>query len=50
MTTLYFLDTSALLPRLLRRATGHTWVESICTPKNQNILAIAEITEAEIAA
>ena len=29
MPTLYFLDTSALLPRLLRRAPGHAWVERI---------------------
>ena len=50
MPTLYFLDTSALLPRLLRRAPGHAWVERICTAAGQNAITLAEITEAEIAA
>ncbi|WIG60447.1 MAG: hypothetical protein OJF49_003195 [Ktedonobacterales bacterium] len=50
MPALYFLDTSALLPRLLRRAPGHVWVERVCTPGSRNTIALAEVTEAEIAA
>ncbi|MGO8949963.1 MAG: type II toxin-antitoxin system VapC family toxin [Ktedonobacterales bacterium] len=46
----YYLDTSALLPRLLKRAPGHAWVEHICGADSQNVIALAEITEAEIAA
>lgn len=50
MPSLYYLDTSALLPRLLRRAPGHAWVESICSSSSQNVITLAEVTEAEIAA
>lgn len=50
MPAVYYLDTSALLPRLLKRAPGHAWVERICGIESQNVIAIAEITEAEIAA
>ena len=50
MPGLYFLDTSALLPRLLRRAPGHAWVEQICALASQNTIIMAEVTEAEIAA
>ena len=50
MPILYFLDTSALLPRLLRRAPGHAWVERICASASQNTIIMAEVTEAEIAA
>ncbi len=50
MPAAYFLDTSALIPQYLTRAPGHAWVESICAPASQNIIAIAEITEAEFAA
>src|SRR5579872_2987279 len=45
----YFIDTSALLPRYLRRATGHKWVADICHPGRGNRIALAEITEVEIA-
>lgn len=50
MPTACFLDTSALLPSLLRGAPGHTWLNAMRAPATDNILAIAEITEAEIAA
>jgi predicted nucleic acid-binding protein len=50
MPALYFLDTSALLPRLLKRAPGHAWVENLCASANQNTITLAEVTEAEIAA
>ena len=50
MPALYFLYTSALLPRRLRRAPGHDWVESISRPASQNTITLAEITEAETAA
>ena len=50
MPGLYFLDTSELLPRLLRRAPGHAWVEQICALASQNTIIMAEVTEAEIAA
>jgi predicted nucleic acid-binding protein len=50
MPSCYYLDTSALLPRFLRRALGHTWVRGICVPSSLNVIAIAEITEAELAA
>jgi predicted nucleic acid-binding protein len=46
----YFLDTSALIARLLHRAPGHAWVEAICSPRADNTVAIAEVTEAETAA
>jgi len=49
MASAYFLDTSALLPRFLKRASGHKWVESICDPHRQNVIAIAEITATDIA-
>lgn len=45
----YFIDTSALLPRYLRRATGHKWVADICHSGRGNRIALAEITEVEIA-
>lgn len=47
---LYFVDTSALLPRLLRRAPGHSWLNQICDPQSQNLITIAEVTEVEVAA
>ena len=50
MPTPYYLDTSALLPRMLKRAPGHAWVEHICAADSQNVIAVAEIAEAEIAA
>lgn len=50
MPTLCYLDTSALLPRLLRRAPGHAWIERICAPASQNAILLAEVSEAEIAA
>ncbi len=49
MASTYFLDTSALFPRLLKRSVGHAWVNDICDPGNHNLIVIAEITEAEIA-
>lgn len=50
MPAAYFLDTSALLPRLLRGAPGHDWLDALSVPTAGNVIAIAEITEAEIAA
>lgn len=50
MLGVYFLDTSALLPRLLRGASGHAWVNSLFSPTHGNLLALAEITEVEIIA
>jgi uncharacterized protein len=44
----YFFDTSALIPRYLRRAPGYVWVNEICAPGQGNDLAIAEITEVEL--
>lgn len=44
----YFLDTSALLPRFMRRAPGYAWINQICAPEQGNVLGLAEITEAEI--
>jgi len=49
MASAYFFDTSALLPRYLKHAPGYAWVTHICDPRNQNLIAIAEITETEIA-
>lgn len=49
MASLYFFDTSALLPRFLRRSSGHAWVKAITDPSSQNVIAIAEITATEIA-
>lgn len=50
MPSLYFLDTSALLPGFLPRAPGHAWVKGICDTKAQNVITIAEVTAAELAA
>jgi hypothetical protein len=41
----YFVYTSALIARLLRRATGHAWMEHLCGPSAGNTVAIAEIKE-----
>lgn len=49
MPGVYFADTSALLPRFLRNAAGHAWMRQLSAPTNGNLIAIAEITEAEIA-
>lgn len=49
MTQRYFADTSALIARLLAKAAGYSWMESICNLRAGNTLAIAEVTEAEIA-
>lgn len=46
----YFLDTSALVPRYLRGASGYIWVNEICAPDRGNVLGIAEITEVELVA
>lgn len=46
----FFLDTSALVVRYLRRAIGHAWVQHICDDASHNTITIAEITEAELAA
>ncbi|MGH2514470.1 MAG: type II toxin-antitoxin system VapC family toxin [Ktedonobacterales bacterium] len=46
----FFLDTSALIVRYLRRAVGHAWVQRICDDASHNTITIAEITEAELAA
>ena|SRR5579884_3433619 len=43
----YFLDTSALIPRYLRLAGGHDWVESLCVPTTGNLIALVEITGVE---
>ena len=45
----YFIDTSAILPRYLRRARGHKWVAGVCDPRQLNTIALAEITDVEIA-
>ncbi len=50
MPAAYYLDTSALLPRLLRGAPGYAWVNMLCDPNQGNLIAIAEITEAEVVA
>lgn len=50
MPTAYFMDTSALLPRLLRGAPGFTWINQLFDPAQGNLIAIAEITEVEIVA
>jgi glucose-6-phosphate dehydrogenase assembly protein OpcA len=50
MLAAYYLDTSALLPLLMRGAPGHAWLNALCDPATGNLIAIAEITEAEIAA
>lgn len=50
MPTAYFIDTSALLPRYLPGAQGSAWVTHLCDPSARNIVAIAEVTEAEISA
>src|SRR6185503_13963005 len=50
MPLAYYLDTSALLPLYIKRATGHAWIANICEPSNQNLLILAEITAAELAA
>jgi hypothetical protein len=49
MPGLYFADTSALLPRFLRNVPGHAWMRDLSAPTSNNLIAIAEITEAEIA-
>jgi uncharacterized protein len=46
----YFFDTSALIARYLVRAAGHAWVEQLRDPANQNSMALAEVTGAELAA
>lgn len=46
----FFLDTSALIVRYLRRAVGHDWILGVCDKARQNTVIIAEITEAELAA
>lgn len=48
--SLYYLDTSALLPVYLRRAVGHMWVKNLGASSQGNILILAEVTEAELAA
>ena len=48
MASAYFFDTSALLPRFLKGALGSQWVAQICAD-DQRLIAIAEITETEIA-
>lgn len=35
---------------LVARCAGHTWLNALCEPATGNVIAIAEITEAEIAA
>jgi hypothetical protein len=50
MPAAYYLDTSALLPRLLRGAPGYAWVNALCNPAQGNLLALAEITEVEVVA
>ena len=50
MPSLYFLDTSALLPGFLPRAPGNAWVKSICDTQAHNVITIAEVTAAELAA
>jgi predicted nucleic acid-binding protein len=39
-----------LLPLYIKRATGHAWIASICEPSNQNLIILAEVTAAELAA
>jgi hypothetical protein len=46
----YFLDTSALVARYLRSATGYAWIGALCDPAAGNVLALVEITGAELAA
>lgn len=48
MAALYFLDTSALLARYLRRAPGHFWVSALCAPEQRNTVCIAVITQVEM--
>jgi predicted nucleic acid-binding protein len=50
MPLLYFLNTSALVPRYVTREPGHAWVELLCAPDSGNTIAIAAITGAELAA
>lgn len=48
MPAVYFLDTSALLARYLRRAPGHAWVDSVCAPEQRNSVCLAVITQVEM--
>lgn len=48
MPATYFLDTSTLLARYLRRAPGHSWVNAICAPEQRNAVCIAVITQVEM--
>jgi hypothetical protein len=46
----YFLDTSALVSRYLRSATGYAWMGALCDPAAGNVIGLVEITGAELAA
>jgi uncharacterized protein len=50
MPLAYYLETSALLPLYIKRATGHAWIASICEPSSQSLVILAEVTAAELAA
>ncbi|HEV2460036.1 MAG TPA: type II toxin-antitoxin system VapC family toxin [Ktedonobacterales bacterium] len=50
MPAAYSLDTSALFARYVVRAPGRTRVEGICAPGTQNVIFLAEVTAAELAA
>jgi len=47
--TVYFLDASALVKRYAVER-GSAWVESIANAKSDNVIAIAQVTLAEVAA
>ncbi len=50
MAQRYFLDTSALVPRYLRLAGGHVWVEALCASTTGNVIALVEIAGVEFCA
>lgn len=45
----YFVDTSALIARYLQRAPGHAWMRSVCDRSAGNVVALADVTGAELA-
>ncbi|MGH2517981.1 MAG: type II toxin-antitoxin system VapC family toxin, partial [Ktedonobacterales bacterium] len=48
--SVYYLDTSALLVRYIRRRKGHAWMSHVCDSGSLNTIGIAIVTETELAA